>query len=488
MHFDLSILDSNQVYLADSLSIKSGISGEVLMENAGKAVADFIIKKTSPSMVYVFCGSGNNGGDGYVTARLLKEQGYQVKLFEVLEGVVKGDALLAKYKWKEAGGIIDIFSGKIEEGCKIIVDAICGIGLSGELSDNIKKIIKLINQHRAKKISIDIPTGVNASTGEVLDVAVLANYTISFFKPKIGQVLLPGKKYVGELVIAQIGIVEDVLRQLKPSVFLNDPKVWQKMFVNFDIDVHKYQKGVCMVVAGEQDYIGASKLASLAAARSGCGMVKLLVNRDDFFLFSTIDPSLIIKSYDNFWGMVSIMGDDKISSFVVGPGLGVSDDARKKVIEVLKTKKPVVIDADAISTFANNPKDLFKHLHQNCVLTPHMGEFQKLFKLEGNKIEQAINAAKQTGAVIVYKGNDTVITDSNKVIINANSSNNLATAGSGDVLSGIIAGLLAEGMTPFYAAAAGVWLHAETARPLKIGMIASDIISHLPKTLNSLVG
>ncbi|MFN5351605.1 MAG: NAD(P)H-hydrate dehydratase, partial [Alphaproteobacteria bacterium] len=283
-------------------------------------------------------------------------------------------------------------------------------------------------------------------------------------------------------------IVEDVLKQLKPSVFLNDPKVWQKMFVNFDVDVHKYQKGVCMVVAGEQDYIGASKLASLSAARSGCGMVKLLVNRNDFFLFSTIDPSLIIKSYDNFWGMVSIIGDDKISSFVVGPGLGISDDTRKKVIEVLKTKKPVVIDADAISTFANNPKDLFKHLHQNCVLTPHAGEFHKLFKLEGNKIEQAINAAKQTGTVIVYKGNDTVITDSNKVIINANSSNNLATAGSGDVLSGIIAGLLAQGMTPFYAAAAGVWLHAETARPLKMGMIASDVISHLPKTLNSLVG
>jgi hydroxyethylthiazole kinase-like uncharacterized protein yjeF len=484
MHFDLCVLDANQTYLADGLCIKSGISGEQLMENAGIQVANFIVQKFEPSLVYIFCGSGNNGGDGFVIARILKDKGFEVKLFEVLETSAKDNAFLAKYKWKESGGAISLFNDKIEDKCKIIVDAIFGIGLKDSLPDNIKKIIKIINAHKAKKIAIDIPTGINASTGEIFGSCINADYTISFFKPKIGHLLLPAKKYVGELIISQIGILDDVLKQLKPYVFQNSIKLWQKFLPVFDIDVHKYQKGVSMVIAGEPNYMGAIKLSSLACLRAGSGIVSVLVDNMYLYLYSNINPSIILKEYDNFWGMSSIIGDDRITAFLIGPGLGVNEDAKKKVIEVLKTKKPVVLDADAISTFSNNPKDLFKHLHPNVVLTPHEGEFKKIFSIEGNKIERAVEAAKQTGAIVVLKGNDTVISDGNKVVINTNSNKNLATAGSGDVLAGIITGLLSQEMPAFYAACSGVWIHCEVANNFKYGLIASDIADNVALGLN----
>lgn len=486
--YPVELLSTQQMGEADRLTIKAGTPGTVLMEAAGKAIADAVSADAPQAeSVCVLCGPGNNGGDGFVAARLLKQRGYTVRL--ALLGrpdVLTGDAAAMAASWD--GDIIPLKPACVESA-EVIVDAIFGAGLARPVEGGVAETIKAANASHALIVAADIPTGIDGNTGEMKGVAVNAATTVTFFRAKPGHYLLPGRAHCGTLLVADIGIGSGVLSEIDPDTFLNLSGIWKDAYPWPKPEGHKYSRGHALIVSGEADATGAARLSARGALRTGAGLVTLAGSKAATAVNAAHSTAVMVDSFTGVKGLEQLLTDTRKNAVVIGPGAGVRKQTADMVLTVLKSGAACVLDADALTSFSKNPKLLLEALLKRdapVVLTPHEGEFDRLFAdcASGSKLARARAAARISGAVVVLKGADTVIADPDgRAAINANAPPWLATAGSGDVLAGFIAGHLAQGMHGFEAACAAVYFHGACANAFGPGLIAEDLSEALPAVL-----
>jgi len=473
----------------DRASVAAGVSGAQLMAAAGAAAALEIVRRWSPRPTIVLCGHGNNGGDGFVIAEELRKKGWPVRV--ALLGPLarlRGDAEANALRWQggaEAGEILPLTPGVLD-GAELVVDALFGAGLDRPIEGIARAVIEAINALALPCVAIDMPSGVHGDTGEVLGAAPQSVLTVTFIGKKPGHFLLPGREMAGDVVLVDIGAPETAFSSINPSVFANDPALWRRRYPWPEVTDHKYSRGHVVVVGGGV-MTGAARLAARAALRIGAGLVTVASPPEAVPIYAAESPSLLIHPMHGDEDFQDLVADLRKRAFLLGPGNGVTKGTRANVLAVLATGKPCVLDADALTVFGPSPEALFEAIRGPVVLTPHEGEFARLFGVRGDKLTQAREAARQSGAVVLLKGADSVIAaPTGQAIINANAPPSLATAGSGDVLAGMILGLLAQGMAPFDAAAAAAWLHGETAALVGVGLISEDLPENLPRVLSSL--
>lgn len=474
------------MYALDTAAMSMGISGIQLMENAGTAVVQEIIKRWCPCKVYVLCGPGNNGGDGFVIARLLREAGYGVTLAFLSDiKQLKGDAALAAKKWNSKTESIEL---KTLKNSNLVIDAIFGAGLNRSLSKFLTKIVKQVNETGIPCVSVDVPSGVDGDSGQVFDVAIQATLCVTFCRRKPAHLLLPGRVLAGETVVVDIGIPEGAFSGLANQLSENDPSNWLSNYPWPKLGDHKYNRGHALVIGGKAINSGAPRLGARAALRIGAGLVTILAPKSSLDIYASQLTAIMLGSLQD---LEIHLEDKRKNAVLIGPGFGVGAGTRKIVIDVLRTGKTCILDADALTSFKNQPKTLFNSIHPKVVLTPHQGEFRALFgsntKNMQSKVGQAQEAARCSGAFVIYKGPDTVIAaPDGRAVINTNASPNLATAGSGDVLAGFVLGLAAQGMELFEASAAAVWLHGAISKQLGTGLISEDLADAIPHELKHL--
>ena len=496
--FPIELLTPKEMGEADHLaaSLNGGDSFK-LMERAGKAVADIILDDyRHVRKIAVLCGPGNNGGDGYMAAHILKAHGFEPYIFSLAKPRAGSDAEKAAALWKGDCLAFDAFSSP--EDFDVIIDALYGAGLDRPLDKPLQASLKKINESGVPVIAIDLPSGVFGRTGALNGEAIKATKTVTFFRLKPGHVCYPGRACCGEIRLADIGIPASVLQTIKPENYINFPSLWLKDWPTLDYDTHKYRRGHAVVFSGHQSSTGAARLAAHAAARSGAGLVTILSPEDALAVHAMHLTSIMLDKMGSDTEILAFLENRKVRSVILGPAFGSLERALSITRSIL-TKSGIftlVLDADALTAIAGKSEDIFPLIKKspvNVILTPHEGEFQRVFpsvaKMDGlSRIEKAAKAATDCGAVVVYKGADTIIASpEGRLAVNVNGTPYLATAGSGDVLSGIVGGLSAQKMLPFEAACAGVFIHARCAEHFGIGMIAEDIVSAIPLVLGEFV-
>jgi ADP-dependent NAD(P)H-hydrate dehydratase / NAD(P)H-hydrate epimerase len=491
------LLTSAEMADADRLAIAGGIAGSELMASAGRAVAEAVAERhSSGSRIVVVAGPGNNGGDGFVAARLLAERGARVEVMLLGDiGRLKGDAALAAKKWT---GPVAAAEPRALAGAEVVIDALFGAGLDRPVEGVARALIEAINAGRAPVYAVDLPSGINGTSGAALGVAVKAAYTITFFRKKPGHLLLPGRLHCGTIAVADIGIPASVLETIAPKTFENVPPLWRRDFPVPKHQGHKYDRGHAVVVSGPMWSTGAARLAARGALRAGAGLVTIASPRDALAVNAAANLAVMVRPIDGAAELAKFLSDRRLNALAIGPGVGVGEATCERVLAALEGQRAVVLDADAITSFAADPQRLATALRARSVgatiLTPHEGEFSRYFgalddKIEAlSKLERARLAAKLVGAPVVLKGADTVVAaPDGRAAIAANAPAYLATAGSGDVLTGMTTGLLAQGMPAFEAAAAAVWLHGEAAAAFGPGLVAEDLPETLPQVYRALL-
>lgn len=489
-----ALLTPRQMGEADRLTIAGGVAGTVLMENAGRAVADAIGRRWSPRPVAVLCGPGNNGGDGFVTARILAERGWTVRLALLGDrAALTGDAAWAASRWP---GQVAALGVGVLDGAALVVDAVFGAGLARAVEGTAAAVIGALEERGLPVVAVDVPSGIDGTSGEIRGVAPKARLTVTFFRRKPGHLLLPGRLHCGETIVAQIGIAASVLDAVAPDSAANHPALWLHEFPWAETAGHKYSRGHALV-AGGAVMTGAGRLAARAAARVGAGLVTVAAPEPVFTIYAGALTGVIVAPIAGPGDFDALLADQRRNAALIGPGAGVGPETRAKALKILAAGKRAVLDADALTVFADRPADLFDAIRAPCVLTPHEGEFARLFdnsqskldrgKLDRGKLDRARRAARSSGAAVLLKGPDTVIAaPDGRAVVNENAPPELATAGSGDVLAGIVLGLLAQRMPEFEAACAAAWLHGEAARRFGAGLVAEDLIDALPAALAGL--
>ncbi len=540
------LLTAAQMRAIEQAAIESGdVTGLELMERAGQGVVEAIFEEwpelatdRGPAPIraghletevgarraVVLCGPGNNGGDGFVVARLLKERGWEVEVYLYGDAAkLPPDAKVNFERWQELGGVSELSNeaidgyGEDHPGTDLAIDAIFGTGLTRPFTD-LAKVQMELNYWQAaphgsglpKVVSIDIPSGICSDSGTYLgsdggnpfDYAVMSNLTVSFHCEKLGHRLSDGPIGSGRVVRKSIGLNHDscpsaVQGRTVKMVGRPDKRV-------FKSGAHKYTHGHALVLSGGHGKTGAARLAARGALRIGAGLVTVASPRSAMFENATQLTAIMLHQMDGVYGLDEMLEDKRINALCLGPGLGRGADTQKLVLSALKAKRATVLDADALTRFELAPQVLFDALHDSCVLTPHGGEFQKLFpdlaeKLAApatvgpaySKVDATREAAARAGCVVLFKGPDTVIAapDGRCAINSAHYERSapwLATAGSGDVLAGFITGLLARGFDAMTAAQTGAWLHVECARNFGPGLIAEDLPEQLPTVLREL--
>lgn len=486
----LELLTPTEMSEADRRTIESGVPGTDLMENAGRAVTEAIIDNYRQCSALVLCGPGNNGGDGFVVARLLAEAGWpvQLALFGNVEKL-KGDAVAMASRWND-----DVFEAQpgMVGSAELIIDALLGAGLDRDVTGSLADLLTAINASEAPVVAVDVPSGLDGATGQMRGVCVHADMTVTFARAKPGHLLLPGRTLCGDVVLADIGIPDDIVDALGVQTFLNDPELWTAP--HQPVGAHKYAHGHCVVVSGDELHTGAARLASYGAFRAGAGLVTLAGRREALLVHAAHVSAIMLAEAEGASGLADVLADRRRNAVVLGPALGIGSITRDKVEAALGSGAACVLDADAISSFQGLGDALFDLIAANpkrpVVLTPHEGEFKRLFPdLAGDdRLVRARAAAARSGSVVVLKGADSVIAaPDGRAAINDNAPPTLATAGSGDVLAGIVGGLLAQGWSGFDAAAASVWLHGAAANLFGgAGLIAKDIPDLLPEAMRTI--
>jgi ADP-dependent NAD(P)H-hydrate dehydratase / NAD(P)H-hydrate epimerase len=479
----LELLTVAQMADADRMTSDAGLSGEQLMERAGIAVAQEIRRRWTPRPVTLLCGPGNNGGDGFVAANFLAHHGWPVRiaLLGSVEGL-HGDALTHARRWQAA---IQPLNADAVVGSELIVDAIFGAGLNRPLSGAVSDTLQAALRAKIPIVAVDVPSGVMGDSGEASG-AIPAKCTVTFARKKPAHLLLPGRDLCGEVIVADIGISDATIDSLEIATWENSPFLWRERMPLAGAAGNKYTRGHALLYGG-YPMTGAARMAARAAARIGCGLTTLAVPAVGFPIYAAALTSIMVQALQGDDDLQPLLSDRRYSAFAIGPGAGVSVATRRHALSMLATSKPVVLDADAISVFGERPQELFDAIAGPAVMTPHEGEFKRIFHIDGNKLQRARGAAQRSGAVIVLKGADTIIAaPDGRAAINGNAPPTLATAGSGDVLGGFILGLLAQGMDAFHAAAAAVWIHGACAAAFGPGLLAEDLPDLVPGVLRML--
>jgi NAD(P)H-hydrate epimerase len=482
------ILTVAEMYAADRFASDHGVASIDLMENAGRAVADEIAKRWSSRRAVVLCGPGNNGGDGYVAARHLRSRGWDVRVAHLgaIESL-KGDALTMAKRWE---GRKTPLGADAIEGADLIVDAMFGAGLSRPLEGICVGLVEAANRSAALVVAIDVPSGVQGDRGKPLgSLAIDADLTVTFFRKKLAHVLTPARILCGEIVVADIGILQGALDIIAPMQFENGPELWR--IPRPDKSAHKYDRGHCIVVSGPAHATGAARLAARGALRAGAGLVSVASPMDAVSVNAAALTAIMVKPFAGASGLSELLNDKRFNAVVVGPGCGVGRATQDLADACLASGASVVLDADALTSFAGKPQELFLLLRQPAVLTPHSGEFEKIFPGLLSRSSSRVSAVREAAAVahctILLKGPDTVIAaPDGRAIVNTHAPPTLATAGAGDVLAGMIGGLMAQGLDSHKAAAAAAWLHGEAAFRFGRGLISEDLPEMLPAVFASL--
>lgn len=492
------ILTPAEMGEADRLTIAAGPGdGYSLMLNAGTAITRHLLAHHGDaSEFHILCGPGNNGGDGYVVARLLLECGACVHVWSTGAPKERTDAARALRECPVKPHPIDGFEPT--PGC-LIVDALFGAGLDRPVAGKAANAIARANDAKVRRVAVDIPSGLDGSSGQPLGPVFKADCTITFFRKKPGHLLYPGRTLSGDLIVADIGVKRDVLAAIGGRCFENMPGLWQDLLPAPDVDTHKYKRGHVAVFSGGATATGAARLSALGAARSGTGAVTLLSPDEALAANAAHLTAIVLSRCDHKEDLRSFIERRKPDAFVLGPGFGIGEKTRELALTLLQDPTArLVFDADAITSFQDHHDTLFAAARRSAdvrlVLTPHEGEFKRLFPdiVEAetpSKLERARKAAARANAIVIYKGPDTVIAaPDGRAAINTNGTPLLATAGSGDVLAGLTAGLMAQGMSPFEAACAAVYSHAAAARRLGFGLIAEDLPRAAATIIASLLG
>ena len=450
------LLTPAEMARADAAAVALGYPVAALMEAAGAAVARAIRQRFTPCRVLVLCGPGNNGGDGYVVARHLAQIGWPVAVAALAPA--RGNAALAAGRWR--GPMVPFAAAEMRRA-DLVVDAVFGAGLQRDIAPEVSAVLAAA----ARIVAVDVPSGLDGATGALRGAVAPAELTVTFFRKKPGHLLLPGRSACGEVVLADIGLPDAVLQTVPPRTWENGPALWR--LPRASADGHKYNRGHVTVVGGAV-MTGAARLAASAARRVGAGMLTIASPVAVADVYRSGEPGLLVDTAT----VEALLADLRRGVWVCGPGLGI--DAPQRVLPVLLASgREIVVDADALSACAGNPAGL----RGAAVITPHGGEFARVFGPPGVDRAAAVRAAaQQTGAVVLLKGADTLIAaPDGRVAINANAPPWLATAGAGDVLAGLIAGLLTQGMPAWDAACAAAWLHGQAAGNIGPGLIAEDL-------------
>jgi hydroxyethylthiazole kinase-like uncharacterized protein yjeF len=491
----MEVLSTAEMERADRLTIAGGTPGFALMMSAGQAVAEAAMDLVEEGSILVVAGRGNNGGDGFVAAAELAARGREVSVILLCErDSLKGDAALAARGWKYP---VLPFNPQAIGKPALIIDALFGAGLNRVVKGEPYEMIEAVNANGAPVLAVDLPSGINGTTGASMGIAIRAAETVTFFRRKPAHLLLPGRVHCGRVRVADIGIDAKVLEEIRPATFENVPSTWQHAFPVPKIDGHKYSRGHVLAVSGDIAATGASRLAARGALRAGAGLVTLASPSDALTVNAAALTAVMVRAVDNAIQFADLLNDRRLNTSVIGPGAGVGPRTRDFVHTVLMAKRNLVLDADALTSFADAPDRLFEAIKASggaqVVLTPHEGEFPRLFSDISNKhpgrskLERVRAAAERSGAVVLLKGPDTVVAaPDGRATIASNAPPWLATAGAGDVLSGIIAGLLAQGVPAFEGASIGAWMHGEAAAEAGPGLIAEDLPETLPAVFRQL--
>jgi len=490
----IEVLTVAQMGEADRLAVASGIASLSLMERAGSLVADALDANYPIASVVVLCGPGNNGGDGFCAAHHARQRGYDIRLASL--GAVenlRGDAADMAKRWR--GPVLPLTPEAIG-GATLIIDALFGAGLSRPLEGPAAAVVEAVNRSGIPIFAVDVPSGMHGDLGRPLDgedgLCIRARHTVTFFRKKPGHLLMPGRLLCGDITIGDIGIPESVLQTIRPQTFENGLALWGNGFPKLAPDTYKYRRGHAVVASGPLHATGAARLAARAALRIGAGLVSVASPLDAVGVNAAQLTAIMVKPFDGAKGLSALLADKRFNAVAIGPGCGVGVLTQDLVAAVLASGAAAVLDADALTSFADDPNTLFRQLREACVLTPHDGEFERLFpgvlKSAPSKLEAAREAARKAGCVVLLKGPDTVVASADgRAAINTNAPPWLATAGAGDVLTGMIAGLMAQGMAAFEAANAAAWLHGEAANRFGAGLIAEDIPEQLPAVLRAIL-
>jgi ADP-dependent NAD(P)H-hydrate dehydratase / NAD(P)H-hydrate epimerase len=491
----MEVLSTAEMERADRLTIAAGTPGFALMLSAGQAVAEAAMDLAEEGAILVVAGSGNNGGDGFVAAAELAARGREVSVILLCErDSLQGDAASAARGWKYP---VLPFNPQAIGRPALIIDALFGAGLNRSVKGEPHDMIEAINANGAPVLAVDLPSGINGTTGAVMGIAIRATETVTFFRRKPAHLLLPGRMHCGRVRVADIGIDAGVLEEIRPQTFENVPPTWQKSFPVPRIDGHKYARGHVLVVSGDIAATGAARMSARGALRAGAGLVTLASPREALTVNAAALTAVMVRPIDTVVEFAELMSDKRLNACVIGPGGGVGERTRDFVHTALSAKRGLVLDADALTSFADAPDRLFEAIkasdNHQVVLTPHEGEFPRLFSALSNthpnrsKLERVRDAAQRSGAVVLLKGPDSVVASPDgRATIAENAPPWLATAGAGDVLAGMIAGLLAQGVPAYEAASIGVWMHGEGAREAGPGLIAEDLPEVLPAVFRRL--
>jgi len=478
---------------ADSWAIKNGISAHALMESAGRAAAEIIVDYMGTPLeaggeILVLCGPGNNGGDGFVVARCLDEWGYPVRVMLSVEpNELKGEPKKMAAKWM---GSIEELDASHMDSAAAIVDSLFGTGLNKAIDGKLAKAIKKANEADAFRLAIDMPSGLDARTGNALGICFQADATVTFFHRKAGQLVAPGRFYCGgteHIHVVDIGIPEAAMEDIEPSHFSNEPALWSQVYPFQGPASHKYDRGHLLVLGGKEPTLGASRLACIAALRTGAGLVTLAASSETYAIQAGALDDIMVRRFESAFGFVGMLSDPKIGTVVLGPGVGVGEKTADLVQKSASKGCDLVLDADALTSLTGRTDQIAGMGRGQIVLTPHEGEFKRLFPdldFHSDRIHAVRKAAAFTGSTVVLKGVSTIVASADgRVSIASNAPSWLSVGGTGDVLSGMIGSLLVQGMPAFEAASAAVWMHGEAAMLAGRGLIASDLLLQISKVL-----
>lgn len=488
----LEVLSPREMADADRLTAEGGTSGWRLMRNAGAAVAAAASAMLSGRRMLALAGPGNNGGDALVAAALLRELGLDVRVARPAGGPWKGDAGRAADVW---GAPVEVLDLAFDLRADLVLDGLFGAGLARDLDDDIAAIVRRLNELGGPVLAIDLPSGIDGATGALRGAAVRAARTVTFFRLKPGHLLYPGRAHCGAVEIADIGIPAQVLRRIGPKLSRNGPGLWREALPRPAPDGHKYRRGHAVVVSGPAHATGAARLAAGAALRIGAGLVTVIAVPDAMAENAAHLTAVMLRPAEDDAALADILSDSRLNAALIGPGAGRTEATRRNVLAILRSSAAAILDADALTVFQDAPDTLFQAIAERdapTVLTPHDGEFARLFPdlaERPDKVARSRGAAGRSGAVVLLKGGDTVVASPDGTACVADrDSPFLATAGSGDVLAGMILGLLAQRMPPYEAAAAAAWMHGEAGRRLGPGLISEDLAGALPSVLRDLLG